>query len=549
MTSGNPYTPQALDCPSCGAALPTGQGRVECSYCGTIVQIDPPKPNDSRFQSRPLSDTVSPSAPTITIIRSRNRPTQPKTSGFVSALITIGVVASFALALYAFQRTTGITLLNPATLFQPRLYASQTMAVLTPDLARPQIVMRVNGGEENAYRLALLDLATKERVWVGPALTKEAVSGEMAIADTTIVFSDNRSLIGFSRADGSKLWSAPLSDKVCDGCLVIANGAAVALTADYVVQGIDLNTGKLLWRYTKLGDYVQRRLQVVGNNILAYGRDQDSHGRVTLLDGKTGKLVRQFVPACTDPSDPSRMAYTDPDTPQWLSPDGNLLVVVSDSSPPCIHAYDLTNGQQRWQSTLEPLESGIDLRKSFIASAGELFIGGSSRMYAVNLADGHARTVVTDENYAFLPLTIRDGVVFTVAIKQRGTRLIELWGVDTKNGEPRWRHQFSGDGEMFEPPYDASGTISGDEQVWGWAETPAGFTLVTLSAKPYRYTIATLDAKTGQSVTTKTIDQPDDDTIWVPDQAARQGNLLYLVASAKLLVLDLANGTVAYEGP
>jgi len=37
--------------------------------------------------------------------------------------------------------------------------------------------------------------------------------------------------------------------------------------------------------------------------------------------------------------------------------------------------------------------------------------------------------------------------------------------------------------------------------------------------------------------------------VWVPDQAARQNHLLYLVASTKLLVLDLTNGTVVYEGP
>ncbi len=196
-----PHTPQALDCPACGAALPNGQSRVECSYCGTIVQIDPPQPREARPKPGQPSDGVSWSRPTVTIIQSRNRPVQQKqSSGCVSLLVVFGVVAAFVVALYAFQRTTGANLLNPATLFQPRLYASRSMVILTPDRSMPQIVMRVNGGEEHANRLVLLDLATKERIWVGPALTKDAVSGEIAVSDDTIVFSDDRTLIGFSRA-------------------------------------------------------------------------------------------------------------------------------------------------------------------------------------------------------------------------------------------------------------------------------------------------------------------------------------------------------------
>lgn len=541
------HLPQALDCPACGAALPAGQGRVECSYCGTIVQIDRPAPQEARPQPGQPSSGVTYRSPTITIVQSRKQPARRRSCGFTMLLLLMVILAAGVAGLYGYQRATGSTW-TPAKLFQPRLYASTNMLVLTPDRALPQILMRVNGGEENANRLVLLDLATKDRVWVGPALTKEASSGRLAASADTIVFSDERTLLGFSRTDGSQRWSAQLSDTVCDGCLVIANGAAVALTADFVVQGFDLQTGERLWSYDELGGYALRRLQVIGDNILVYGRDQEVNGQVNLLDGATGQLVSQFVPYCAANNEESG-TYTDPDDAQWLSPDGQTLVIVSDSWPACVHAYDLATGQRRWQSTLEPYDSGFLLHKDMLASGTELFIGGASHIYAIQIEDGTTRDVTSHPDYAFLPLTVRDGVIYSIAIKQRGSRLIELWGVDAQNGKQLWKHAFKGDGELFEPPYDAAGTISGDEEVWGWAETSAGFTLLTLQAKPHQYTLELLDARTGQAISTKMIEQPDERTVWVPDQAARQGSLIYLISSAKLQVLDLEQGTLAYEGP
>jgi hypothetical protein len=73
--------------------------------------------------------------------------------------------------------------------------------------------------------------------------------------------------------------------------------------------------------------------------------------------------------------------------------------------------------------------------------------------------------------------------------------------------------------------------------------------IVTLQAKPQRYTIETIDMRTGRATNTKIVARPDVRTVWAPHLAARQGSTLYLVGGAQLVVLDLEAGAVLYEGP
>jgi hypothetical protein len=102
---------------------------------------------------------------------------------------------------------------------------------------------------------------------------------------------------------------------------------------------------------------------------------------------------------------------------------------------------------------------------------------------------------------------------------------------------------------MFGPPYEAAGVIDEDDEIWDWADLPSGFMVVTLTSKPYRYTIETLSPKTGQPSDTKTIDMIGDDTVWVPSRAGRSGDILFLTASQDLLGVDLRLGQIVYTGP
>ncbi len=544
-------TPVALNCPSCGAALPAGEGRVECSYCGTIVLVSKPKPAERAPKPGEPSDGVVWGTPTVTIIQKRRVAPAPKQQGgcVVGAIIIVVVGGIILSVLAASGLFAGIAFLNNTPL-QSRLYGSRGVTVLTPDKAPPQIIAFVHGGEENKERLALLDLATNKRIWVGPALSDDAyASAPIGFTDDTIVYPDNRTLIGFSRADGTQRWTSNLTDRVCDKCLVIVGKAVVVMAADFVVQGYDLASGERLWTSDVVGDYGLRELRVAGDQVLVYGRNADVDGQISLLDPTTGKVIQQFTPECKLDAFSEDVFYTNPDTTQWLSPDGKTLVLYADYTKPCVLAYDPTTGNKLWQAILEYPDSGLSLDKTITAGDTAFFVGARGRIYKTERESGETIELFANEDYAFHTLAERDGVLMAVAVKQRGTRIGELWGIDTSSGKRIWQRSFKGDGEMFSEPYNASGTVSDNEEIWDQSNTSKGFALIRLASKPHHYTIEILDTKTGQASSTQTIDRGGDDTVWVPDISARVGDQLIMNESTTLVVIDLVAGKIVYEGP
>lgn len=550
-------SPKSLNCPSCGAALPAGEGRVECSYCGTIVQIDRAKPKQHMPKPGEPAGGVVWSAPSVTIVQTRRVQRGAKKSGGGCVMLTVAVPILFAglVLLLVFGNVPGaITRTNIPSVdkvFQERLYPLENVTVLTPDQSLPQLVVLVNGSGDNARRLALIDSAKGERLWLSDPVSDDASTlSPVAYSDDAILFADGRTLRSFARADGKQRWQAQLSDSACETCLVVAGGAAIALTTDYILQGIDLATGELLWSNDDLGDYAERRLTALGDNVLVYARNADYDGEARIIDATTGDAVRQFTPACRpDPFSEENTFFSDVDSAKWLSPDQRTLIVQIDASEPCFVAYDMASGERRWQGLFERPENGLSLDKNFVEAGGELLVGGSGQIYAIDREQGAVRLVYAEEDYYLHPLALRDGVLMAVSAKARGTRIIELWGIDAASGKRLWQREFKGDGEMFGPPYDAAGVIDDDEEIWDWADLPSGFTLITLTSQPYRYTIETLNPKTGQPSDTKTIDMVGDDTVWVPTRVGRSGDILFLTASRDLLGVDLRLGKIVYTGP
>jgi outer membrane protein assembly factor BamB len=416
-----------------------------------------------------------------------------------------------------------------------------------PAGTQPRSVVLVRSQDDQKYHLALLDLAKQQRVWIGPALSENAYGyGQLAATTDTLVFADDRTLHGFLLRDGSQRWASQMSDRVCDTCLLIAKHTAVVLTVDDMLAGFDLDSGERLWNLD-LGKSAGRQILLVGDQVLAFDTDAKSHGQIALIDPVSGKPTRSITPSCNSKTFPDTPIYMNSSDTSWLSPDQQTLILVSSSIDTCIHSYDLASGKQRWQTVQT---DRLDLRDSpFLLNGSELLVGAENQILAINQASGEITVAFTNDEYTFRPLQIRDGVLATIAVKQRGTQRIELWGVDPQNGKRLWRHEFPGDGKMFESPYQAYGTISDTEQIWTLSDTSAGLVLITLAAKPHHYTFAVLDAKSGQIAATKTLDLPPTDTVWVPDVITRIGDLIYIDDQSHLLGIDVVRGVVAYQGP
>jgi outer membrane protein assembly factor BamB len=550
-------SPVALDCPSCGAALPNGEGKVTCAYCGSIVQISRPKPTERAPNPGEPSGGVVWSTPTVTIIQAKRRPVKQQANP--AGCVFLGIFGAFMIATLLFVLTVSgaFTAILPASMInntplQPRLIAFDHATSLTPEQARPQIIAFVSlpSASDNNERLALIDLATGKRIWVGPGLSEDAyASAPVAFSADTILFPDNRTLKAFSRADGTQLWASEITDRVCDECLVVVGDTAVALASDYAVQGYDLASGERLWVSDVLGSYGLNKLRIVDGKILIYGRNADVDGQISLLDPTTGEVVQQFTPECKPDLIDEDRVYTNPDDAQWLSADGKTMVMFADTFKPCFMAYDPISGKRLWQQPFEYPDGGISLTKTIIAGSNDFFQGGSSRIMAVARDGSAVRELFAEPDYIFEVLSERDGVLLTLAVKQRGSRIGELWAIDAASGKRLWRKAFAGDGEMLREPFKASGTIGVDEEIWDILPTDTGVFLIRVATKPHRYILEQLDLKTGEARSSQTLNRPDDDTIWVPDIVLHNGNLLVMNEQSILVALDLPSGTVVYEGP
>lgn len=546
-----------LTCPSCGAALPGSHGRVECAYCGTVVEF---RKNSKTAVGSPAAASHHPAATPRS-----NTPVRAAQLGgcvaLVIALIALGTLAFFGFFAWASLRTVNLLDVPPPTstteqtAFPERdpvgLTSTNMLLALplgdVPTGSQPRSIALVYSQDDQQYHLALLDMAKQQRVWVGPPLSKEALGyGKLAASADTVVFADQQILYGFALKDGTKRWSSQLSDRVCDACMIITKDTAVVLSIDSMLTGVDLSSGERLWSHD-LGKYAGQELLQAGDQVLVLARDADSHGQVTLIDPASGQTAQQFIPACSSKTFADQQIYAYPSDLHWLSPDRQTIMFISYSIDTCLHAYDLATGEQRWETVLT---DRFDLRDSTLLVSGtDLLAASENQILAIDQASGELRVAFENEDYTFHPLALRDGVLATIAVKQRGTERVELWGVDPQSGKRLWRHEFAGDGKMLEPPYQAYGVLEDTSELWALSDTSAGLVLATLTAKPHRYTFELLDAKSGQTATTTTLDLPATDTVWVPEVVSRSGDLLYVEQQSALVGINVVKGSIVYQGP
>jgi outer membrane protein assembly factor BamB len=551
MSTSQPFGhPTALRCPSCGAALPEGGQRRECAYCGTTVEL----PRRSREQKPPAAQpaatppVLSSSSWSVAVqARPARSVVRPGGCGRVVATLAVITVLAVAVlgALLAFDTPLGLDLRGGMTRLAPLNATGKAALLAGPQAAgsgQVASLVRSGGGD---YQVALLDTQNSQRLWVSEPFSSAAISyGQFAANADTVVFADDRTLAALSRADGTRRWSAALSDRVCDGCLQIVGDAVVALSADYTLRSVDMATGETLWTQS-LGRSSSQRLLPVDDGVAVFGRAESSASQIQVLDAQTGRERFSLATSCADGLE--GQIYTSGSDPYWYS-DG-ILVLYTSSSSSCIHAYDLRAGQQLWSTVLDRERAPLSfLNVSMQLLDGTLYIGGGTSLVATDMQTGETSTVISDPDRAFQLLARHGDDLLLAVTRTIGTRRNELWGVDATSGKQLWKHTFRGDGDLLDE--DDAGTISKEEDVWTWAEAGDQFALVTLSSQPNRVTIARLDPHTGQVLgQSGEITLTTNSVFWRPDLLARQGAQLLLEQDSRLVLLDTARGTIAYTGP
>lgn len=544
MSNANPQSDlNALKCPSCGASLPNAGDRIECSFCGTIVE----RPRAAQSQQKAQQVSMH----TVVIGGQRPRPAARSTGGgnciggLITLVVVLGIVIAIAVSLI--PTSSGRSALQLPSLPFFTMHPSDKALLVFPDDAQPdaapEVLALAYDSDQEKYHAVFVDLATPELLWQSEPLSKDALSNSMMAANNTmVVVTDKDQLVALNRADGTQLWASAMSDvisaPICEGCLQIIGERVVALTTDETLQAFDTQSGELVWR-TQLGDYTGRQIQLLGDQIVVLNRNENVDGQVLLIDPSDGTVVSQFSPFCTQENG-QLDAYPDDET--WIDQKTSSIILLSGGSESCLHSYDLTTGEQQWQTLFETSFSNAEM----LYSDGQLYFGEREQLFTADPGSGEVRKLLEEKNYYFKPLAAKEGVVLVAATDSLGTYSYNLWGVDQENGKRLWQRQFK-DNQQLD---DMSGTISEGDEGWTWQLTDSGLALIRVSGVPRQVTIETLGLRDGATADSKSFSIGEaDDTLWVPEILGRSGNIFWLVLDDVYTGINVASGEKVYSWP
>jgi outer membrane protein assembly factor BamB len=269
----------------------------------------------------------------------------------------------------------------------------------------------------------------------------------------TVIVADGDKLTGLSRADGAKLWDAPLTDKIfysgCVDCLQVFGDVAVVLTDDGELQAFSAAKGAPLW-HVRLNQ-TTRQLVRVGDMVGvpdALTKDNSDAG-LLIYNPADGKLERTIKPSCTREGD------TYADYPGYYDhvlsdPQSGALYWMLDSAKCLLRVETGANGGER-RTYNEGLPS-FDAHNTLFAN-GVIYLSDSKKIFAID-AKGAARQLIANEDYDIQPLEAQGDALLVLASRTRGSSRLELWVIDAQSGQQRWARVLKAS-DPISGPYDS----------------------------------------------------------------------------------------------
>jgi hypothetical protein len=288
--------------------------------------------------------------------------------------------------------------------------------------------------------------------WESAPMGDKGNSWVVAYAAQTIIVADESKLTGLSRADGSKLWEAPLTDRIfyngCADCLQVFGDVVVALTDNGELQAFSAAKGAPLW-HVRLNQTTRQLLRVgdlVGvPDTLA---KESSDAGLLVYNPADGKLERMIAPSCARAGD----GYAD--HPGYYDrvladPQAGALYWMLDGTA-CLLRVEMGAGGGERRTYSEGLPNFED--HNTLLADGVIYLGADKTIYAIG-ADGQARKLIVNEDYDIQPLEAQGGALLALAKRTRGSSRFELWMIDAQSGQQRWARVLKA-GDPSSGPYD-----------------------------------------------------------------------------------------------
>jgi hypothetical protein len=299
-------------------------------------------------------------------------------------------------------------------------------------------------------------------------------------------------LLALDQQDGTTIWATSSSDLIstaCEQCIWESKGYIIALTMDYVLQGINAENGNLAWS-VRLNNpsAAYDGFSVVGDQVMLVDwADVGVSDRILrVFDPASGSLLREIAPTCPDTK-----------VPAWFNEvfiertsGGRAIFTYGCRSEPFIQSWGLADGEEMWQAPLpEEARASLD---SFLLGHDTLYLNTHDGHFGISLSSGQAEQMADlDPDYAVTILAEHDGGLVAKVERTRGSTRYELWGLDT-SGRRLWQYEMQA-GTLLD--------VDSGSADWAYHFTPDGLIVIQVLREPEEHiSAAMLDPQDGQVI-------------------------------------------------
>jgi len=530
--------PRTLDCPSCGAPLDYDgkSATVRCKFCKHVTLIDEAKedkPDEVIFEEVRAPSTI-PSRPVVI----EAAPVAKGTAG----LLGFGITAAILLVIGA---VVGFALIQPGGPFIPSLGAMDP-AILLPaeNDAPPDVASLFYNSTDDNRLVARIRTANSKAVWKTDPLPGDGLADAMLADGTHVYVASKMDLFAYNGEDGSLAWQVEMPDRIeyDEDSFILAAGYVVAMTIDRSLQAYDASTGQLSWS-RRLAGYDREIRQMDGKLVVMDTLGDDYTYSLLFLDPATGEEKATLTPSCQVREYSSETL--DPSGSILYEPGQNSLFLFYDSFDGCIQRITLSTGQVTWQAMVEDGFSFSPYGFNSLITDAEIYLQNDGQLLSIDKATGTVKTLLTDEDYQFVPLAVSGNTLLVRAMRTRGTERFELWGVDPVTGEQDWTLDLE-NSTPIDPPEELIGLIDSDESGWSWHLGPSGLLLLEFRAEPNQLVLTLINPSDGSSQSEQTIEMKKvtGDFFSAPTIIGWWGEVVYFILDTNVYALDTTTGEI-----
>jgi LSD1 subclass zinc finger protein len=456
-------------------------------------------------------------------------------------VIAILVIAGGILAVVSFRSGNS----NP---FTTLLNANGPAVLVSSNTGNPpDMVSLFYNSEKDTRLIGLLDGTTGRLRWQADPLASDGYADAITAGSDLVYVANGSTLLAYRKTDGSLAWQTQMPDKLNYGntTLLVTAGRVISLNNDESLQAYDAATGSLVWNRRLAGN--DNTLRLMGDSLLVLDYIGDSYNySLIFLNPIDGNQQRVITPACQVDQYSSASLYID--SGMIFVESENALYLVYDSSYGCIQRLDFTTGQVVWQTATQDSFSFSPYGFNYLLTDTVFYFSNDSQLLAVDKSTGAVQTLLTNNDYEFIPLVKSGDTLLVRARRMRGTERFELWGVNATTGKQLWQMVLQG-ASPIDPPNEMVGLVDDSGSGYTWRLLPTGLVLIKFQGAPNQIVLDTLNPTDGTLLGEQTVPltQVSGDFYSVPSVIGWQDNIVYLTIESGIYALDVTTGKILFH--